>query len=48
MHLHCLVLEGLYRRGTDGASEFVEVPAPTDAALQAVLHKIITPAAAAN
>ena len=36
------VLDGVYRRSTDGAPEFVEVPAPTDEALQAVLHKIIT------
>jgi len=42
IHLHCLVLDGVYRRGTDGEPEFVEVPAPTDEALQAVLHKIIT------
>ncbi len=41
-HLHCLVLDGGYRRGTDGEPVFVEVPAPTDEALQAVLHKIIT------
>ena len=40
--LHCLVLDGVYRRGADGVPEFVEVPAPTDEALQAVLHKIIT------
>jgi hypothetical protein len=39
IHLHCLVLDGVYRRGTDGAPEFVEVPAPTDEALQTVLHK---------
>ena len=32
----------MYRRGTDGAPEFVEVPTPTDAALQTVLHKINT------
>ena len=32
----------MYRRGTDGAPEFVDVPAPTDEGLQAVLHKIIT------
>ena len=31
----------MYRRGTDGAPEFVEVPAPTDEALQTVLHKVI-------
>lgn len=41
IHLHCLVLDGVYRRGTDGAPEFVEVPAPTDEALQTVLHKVI-------
>lgn len=41
IHLHCLVLDGVYRRGNDGPPEFVEVPEPTDAALQAVLHKII-------
>jgi hypothetical protein len=42
IHLHCLVLDGVYRCGRDGAPEFVEVTAPTDEALQAVLHKIIT------
>jgi MYXO-CTERM domain-containing protein len=31
------VLDGVYRRGTDGAPEFVEVPAPTDAALLLML-----------
>ena len=36
------MLDGVYRRGTDGAPVFVEVPAPTDEALQVVLHKIIT------
>ena len=36
------MLDGVYRRGTDGAPEFVEAPAPTDEALQTVLHKIIT------
>jgi hypothetical protein len=40
--LHCLVLAGVYRCGTDGEPEFVEVAAPTDEALQAVLHRIIT------
>ena len=24
VHLHCLVLDGVYRRGTDGAPEFIE------------------------
>ncbi|MCE2661183.1 MAG: transposase [Rubrivivax sp.] len=42
IHLHCLVLDGVYRRSADGTPEFVEVPEPTDEALQAVLHKIIT------
>ena len=41
IHLHCLVLDGVYRR-TDGEPVFVEVPAPTDEALQALLHKIIS------
>jgi hypothetical protein len=30
----------VYRRGTDGAREFVEMPEPTDEAQQMVLHKI--------
>jgi hypothetical protein len=42
IHMHCLVLDGVYRRDADGEPAFVEVPAPTDEALQAVLHKIIT------
>ena len=42
IHLHCLVLDGVYRRGTDGEPAFVQGPAPTDDALHAVLHKIIT------
>ena len=42
IHLHCLVLDGVYRRGIDGKPEFVEVPEPADQALQSVLHKIIT------
>jgi hypothetical protein len=42
IHLHCLVLDGMYRRSANGAPVFVEAPAPTDEALQAVLHKIIT------
>ena len=36
------MLDGVYRTGVDGTPEFVDVPAPTDEALQAVLHKIIT------
>jgi hypothetical protein len=42
VHLHCLVLDGVYRRGTEGEPVFVEVPAPTNEALQTVLRKIIT------
>ena len=42
IHLHCLVLDGVYRRSADGTPEFVEAPAPSDEALQAVLHRIIT------
>ena len=35
------MLDGVYRRGTDGEPAFNEVPAPTDEMLQAVWHKII-------
>ena len=42
IHLHCLMLDGVCRRSADGAPAFVEAPAPTDEALQTVLHKIIT------
>ena len=42
IHLHCLVLDGVYRCDTDGEPVFVEAPAPSDEALQAVLHKITT------
>ena len=42
IHLHCLVLDGVYRCGADGAPVFVEASAPTDEALQAVLYKVIT------
>ena len=42
IHLHCLVLDGVYRRGTEGEPVSVEVAAPTDEDVQAVLHKIIT------
>ena len=37
IHLHCLVLDGVYRR-TDGEPVFIELPAPTDEALQAVFE----------
>ena len=42
IHLHRLVLDGAYRRCTDGAPEFVELPAPTEKVLQAQLRTIIT------
>ena len=38
IHLHRLVLDGVYRCGADGALVFVEVPAPTNEALQVVLR----------
>jgi hypothetical protein len=41
IHLHCLVLDGVYRR-TDGEPVFVQADSPTDEDLQALLHKIIT------
>ncbi|MEO6623376.1 MAG: transposase [Burkholderiaceae bacterium] len=40
-HLHCLVLDGVYRR-TDGEPVFVLADSPIDEALQALPHKIIT------
>ena len=40
MHLHCMVLDGVYRR-PDGEPVFAEAPAPTDEELQALLHKIM-------
>ena len=30
IHLHCLVLDGVYRRSTEGEPVFVEVSAPSD------------------
>jgi hypothetical protein len=42
IHLHCLVLDGVYQRGTDVAPDLVEAPAPTDEVLKAALRKIIT------
>jgi hypothetical protein len=41
IHLHCLVLDGVYRN-SDGAAIFHEVPAPTIEELQALLAKIIS------
>ena len=42
IHLHCLVLDGVYRYGADGAASFVEVAAPTEDELHALLQTIIT------
>ena len=42
IHLHCLVLDGVYRCDAEGEAVFVEVPAPTDEALETVLPEIIT------
>ncbi len=42
IHLNCLVMDGVYRRGAEGEPVFGEVPAHSDEKLQAVLHKIIT------
>ena len=41
IHLHCLVLDGVYRN-SEGAAIFHEVPAPTIEELHALLAKIIT------
>ena len=41
VHLHCLVLDGVYRR-TDNGPVFVQADFPTDEELQALLHRIIT------
>ena len=41
IHLHCLVLDGVYRR-TDNGPVFVQADFPTDEELQALLHRIIT------
>ncbi|MFM7531771.1 MAG: hypothetical protein ACKO5J_04635, partial [Rubrivivax sp.] len=41
IHLHCLVLDGVYRCGADGAPAFIEADAPTDNELDALLHTII-------
>jgi Putative transposase len=42
IHLHCLVLDGVYRCGADGAPSFVEVDAPTDDELHTLLQSLIT------
>lgn len=42
IHLHCLVLDRVYRCGADGAPTFVETEAPTDDELHALLQTDIT------
>jgi Putative transposase len=41
IHLRCLVLVGVYRCGADGVPALVEVRAPTDDELQALLQTIV-------
>ncbi|MFN7482671.1 MAG: transposase [Betaproteobacteria bacterium] len=41
IHLHCLVLDGVYRCGADGAPGFIEAGAPTDDTLHELLHTLI-------
>jgi hypothetical protein len=42
VHLHGLVLDGVYRCDADGAPSFVEVDAPTDDELHTLLQSLIT------
>ena len=42
IHLHYLVLDGVYRCGADGVPRFVEVSARTDDEMHALLHSLIT------
>ena len=42
VHLHCLVLDGVSRCDADGVPAFVEVDAPTDEELHALLQTVIT------
>ncbi len=41
IHLHCLVLDGVYRCGGDGVPVFVEAVAPSDDELHALLQTVI-------
>jgi hypothetical protein len=41
VHLHCLVLDGVYRCDADGVPTFVEAVAPTDDELHALLQTVI-------
>ena len=42
IHLHCLVLDGVYRCGADGSPAFIEADAPTDNGLHALLQTATT------
>jgi DNA-binding transcriptional ArsR family regulator len=44
IHLHCLVLDGVYRCGADGAPTFVQTKAPNDDKLHALLQTCRCPA----
>jgi len=41
LHLQCLVLDGVFRCGADGAPAFVEASAPTDDELHALMQAVI-------
>jgi hypothetical protein len=41
VHLHCLVLGGVYRSDAEGVAEFIEAAAPTDEELHELLHTVI-------
>ncbi|MEY3252263.1 MAG: hypothetical protein RL227_1236, partial [Pseudomonadota bacterium] len=41
IHLHCLVLAGVYRRGADGSPAFIEAASSTDDELHALLQSVI-------
>jgi hypothetical protein len=41
IHLHCLVLDGVYRCDADGKPTFVEVGSPTDEEVHALLQTLI-------
>ncbi len=41
IHLHCQVLDGVYRCGADGAPSFIEAASPTDDDLHALLLSVI-------
>jgi Putative transposase len=41
IHLHCMVLDGVYRAGGDGVPTFIEVAASTDDKLHTPLQTLI-------